>query len=231
MHADAGRDLLVVVVVAERVPQAEFAGRRQPCHHVGLRVELVVELRRAHAERAQVVGEHRLVLDLGVELAFEPDAGRVRAAKELVGNQAVVHAEPVRKLTLGASHGGQRRDAGTDGHEPIERPAQVARAHDLRRIALRGVRGPDVEVVAHLRREKPPREGREEFLQLDVLAQRNSLRVAEGVHVCLVEISLVQIPRVAEQAEIDLALVAVDEQEARRSECARGAWVSTAARR
>src|SRR6185436_11206210 len=98
--------------------------------------------------------------------------------------------------------------------EPIERPAQVAPAHDLRRIALRGVRRPDVEVVAHLRCEKPPRKGREEFLQLDVLTQRNSLRVAKGVVVCLVEISLVQIPRIAEQAEIDLALFGVDKQEA-----------------
>ena len=43
------------------------------------------------------------------------------------------------------------------------------------------VRRPDVEVVAHLWREEPPRERREELLQLDVLAQRNGVRVAEGV--------------------------------------------------
>ncbi len=214
VHADPRRDLLVIVVVAERVPQAELAGRRQPYDREGLRIHLVVELRRAHAERAQVVGEHRHVLDLGMELAFEPDAGGVRPPEELVGNQAVVHAEPVRELTLGAPHGGQRRDAGTHAHEPVEGPGQVARAHDLRRIALRGVRRPDVEVVAHLRREEPPRERREELLQLDVLAPLNGLRVAEGVDVGRVQIPLVQIPRVAEEPEIDLALVAVEQQEA-----------------
>ena len=214
VDADPGRDLLVIVVVAERVPQAELAGRRQPLDRVGLRVELVVELRRAHAERAQVVGEHRHVLDLGMELALEPDAGGVRPAEELVGNQAVVHAEPVRELTLRASHGGQRRDADTHAHEPVEGPGQVARADDLRRIALRCVRRPDVEVVAHLRREEPPRERREELLQLDVLAPLDGLRVAEGVDVGLVQIPLVQIARVAEEPEIDLALVAVEEQEA-----------------
>ena len=155
-----------------------------------------------------------LVLDLGMELAFEPDAGGVRPSEELVGDQAVVHAEPVRELPLGASHGGQRRDAGPHAHEPVEDPGQVARAHDLRRIALRCVRRPDVEVVAHLRREEPSRERREELLQLDVLALRNGLRVAEGVDVGLVQISLVQIPRVAEEPEIDLALVVVHEQEA-----------------
>ena len=59
VHADPRRDLLVIVVVAERVPQAELAGRRQPRDRERLRVEPVVDLRRAHAERAQVVGEHR----------------------------------------------------------------------------------------------------------------------------------------------------------------------------
>ena len=149
-----------------------------------------------------------------MELAFEPDAGGVGPAEEFVGNQAVVDAEPVRELTLGASHGGQRRDADADVHEPVEAPGEVARAHDLRRIALRCVRRPDVEVVAHLRREEPPRERREELLQLDVLAPLNGLRVAEGVDVGLVQIPLVQIPPVAEKPEIDLALLAVDEQEA-----------------
>ena len=95
VHADPRRDVLVIVVVAERVPQAELAGRRQPLDRVGLRVHPVVELRCAHAERAQVVADHRHVLDLGVELAFEPDAGGVGPTEELVGNQAVVHAEPV----------------------------------------------------------------------------------------------------------------------------------------
>ena len=149
-----------------------------------------------------------------MEFAFEPDAGGVRPPEELIGNQAVVHAEPVRELTLCASHGGQRRNAGTHAHEPVEGPGQVARAHDLRRIALRCVRRPDVEVVAHLRREEPPRERREELLQLDVLALRHGVRVAKGVDVGIVQIPLVQIARVAEQPEIDLALVAVEEQEA-----------------
>ena len=108
----------------------------------------------------------------------------------------------------------QRRDADADADEAVEGPGQVARAHDLRRVALRGVRRPDVEVVAHLRREEPARERREELLQLDVLAPLNGLRVAEGVDVGLVQVPLVQISSVAEEPEIHLALGVVDEQEA-----------------
>ena len=148
-----------------------------------------------------------------MELAFEPDARGVRPAKELVGNEAVVHAEPVRELPLRASHGGQRRDADTHAHEPVEVPGQVARAHDLRRITLRGIRRPDVEVVAHLRREEPARERREEFLQLDILSPLNGLLVAEGIDVGRVQVPLVQITAVAEKPEIDLALIAGEQQE------------------
>ena len=67
VHAEPGGDLLVVVVVAERAVEAKLAGRRQPLQHERLRVELVVELRRADAKRAQVVGEHRHVLELGLQ--------------------------------------------------------------------------------------------------------------------------------------------------------------------
>src|SRR4029450_1045856 len=70
------------------------------------------------------------------------------------------------------------------------------------------------EAVAHLRREEPPRERREELIELDVLAPLNGLRVAEGIDVGLVQIPLVQISPVGEKSEIDLALVAVEEQEA-----------------
>ena len=63
--AEPGGDLLVVVVVAERPVQAELSRRRQPLQHERLRVELVIELRRADAEDAQVVPEHRHVLELG----------------------------------------------------------------------------------------------------------------------------------------------------------------------
>ena len=52
-----------------------------------------------------------MYLSLRGDLAFEPHAVRVRASEELVGGQAVVDAEPVRELPLGAPHGRQRRDA------------------------------------------------------------------------------------------------------------------------
>ena len=104
VHGQAGGELLVVVEVAERALEAELARRGQPLQHERLRVEGVVELRRADAERAQVVAEHRHVLELRGELALEPDAGRVGAAEELVGDQAIVHAEPVGELALGAAH-------------------------------------------------------------------------------------------------------------------------------
>ena len=163
VHADPRRDLLVIVVVAERVPQAELAGRGQPLDRVGLRVHPVVELRRADAERAQVVGEHRHVLDLGLELAFEPDAGGVRAPEELVGDQAIVHAEPVRELTFGASHVGSDVMPTPTLTNRLKLQRQVAGADHLRRIALRWVRRPDVEVVAHLRLRNHPENGAKNF--------------------------------------------------------------------
>ena len=43
------RNLLVIVIVAERVPQAELASRRHPLHRVRLRIEPVIELCGAHA--------------------------------------------------------------------------------------------------------------------------------------------------------------------------------------
>jgi Protein of unknown function (DUF3011)/Amidohydrolase len=47
----------------------------------------------------------------------------------------VPHAEDaLLPLRLVVKHGGQRRDAGTHAHEPVEGPSQVARAHDLCRI-------------------------------------------------------------------------------------------------
>ena len=117
------------------------------------------------------------------------------------------------KLALGAAHGRQRRDADADGHKAVERVAQIAGADDLRRIALRRVRRPDIQVVAELRREEPAGERREELLQLDVLPQLHVLRVAEGVDVGRIEAPLIQIARVAEEPEVDLALLAVVEQE------------------
>ena len=134
--------------------------------------------------------------------------------EKLVGNQAVVDAEPVWELTFCASGAGERCDTDTHVHEPVEVPRDVARADNLGRVPLRCIRRPDVEVVAHFRREEPTGERREELLQLDVLAPLNGLRVAEGVDVGLVQIPLVQITPVGEEPEIYLALVTVEEQEA-----------------
>ena len=180
---------------------------------VRLRIELVVELRGAHAERAQIVPEHHVVLELCLELSLDPHARRVRASEELVGDQAIVDAQPVRELAFRAPCGGQGRDAGTDADIPVEAPCQVAGADDLGRIALRRVRRPDIEVVAKLRCEKPPGEWRKKLLQLDVLTPVDGVCIAERVDIGLIQIPLVQVPRVAEEPKIDLALLAVDEQE------------------
>ena len=147
------------------------------------------------------------------QLALEPHAVGVRPAEELVGGQSVVDAEPVRELTFGAARGRQRRDAETEGQEPVEGVAQVACADDLRRVTLRGVRRPDVQVVAELRREKPSRERREELRQLDVLLPQHVVRVAEVIDVRRIQAQLVEIPRVAEEPEVDLAFLAVEQQE------------------
>ena len=90
----------------------------------------------------------------------------------------------------------------------VEHVAQVAGADDLRRIALRRVRRPDVQVVAELRRQEPAGERREELRQLDVLPLLNRVLDAEGVRVGRVDVPLIEIARVAEEAEIDLALLA-----------------------
>ena len=108
---------------------------------------------------------------------------------------------------------GQAGDAGAEGHVPVEDVAEVAGADDLRGIALRGVRRPDIEVVAKLRRQEPAGERQEELVQLDVLAPLHGLHVAEGVGVGLVEALLIQIARVAEEPHVHLALLALDEQE------------------
>ncbi len=190
---DARRHLLVVVEVAERPEQAELARRRQPLQRVGLRVHLVVDLRRAHAEDAQVGGEHHVVFQLLEEIALRPDAVGVRAAEELVGDHPVVDAEPVRELPLGAADRRQRRDAGANRDEAIERVAQIAGADDLRRIALRRVRRPDVEVVAELRRHEPTGERRKELRELNVLPLLNGVRDAEGIRIRRVDVPLIEI--------------------------------------
>ncbi len=155
-----------------------------------------------------------MVLELGGDLALQPDAGRVGAAEELVRGQPVVDAQPVGELALGAAHAGKARDPGAKRHVAVEHVAQVAGAHHLRRVALRRVRGPDVEVVAELRRQEPAGERQEELVELDVLALLDRLGIAEGVHVGRVQSLLVQVARVAEEPDVDLALLPGDDPEA-----------------
>ena len=106
-------------------------------------------------------------------------------------------------------------------------------ADDLRRIALRRVRRPDVEVVAELRRQEPAGERQEELLQLHVLAPLHGLHVPERIDVGLVEALLIQIARVAEEPEVHLALVALDEQESDVGDVARApsSWAPACRRR
>ena len=163
------------------------------------------------------------------EIALHPDAVGVRAAEELVGDQPAVDAEPVRELSFGAAHGRQRGDAAAHRDETIEHVAQVAGADDLRRIALRRVRRPDVQVVAELRRQEPAGERREELRQLNVLPLLNGVRDAEGVGVGRVDVPLIEIAHVAEEPEVDFALLARRTAETRRWGRARAASPSSAA--
>ncbi len=100
MEAEPGGNFLMIVVITERPVESKLTGRRQPLEHEGLRVELVVQLRCADAKRAEVVGEHRHVLDLGLAFALQPEAGSVRSPEELVGDETIVDGEPVRELAL-----------------------------------------------------------------------------------------------------------------------------------
>ncbi len=154
-----------------------------------------------------------MYLTLRGELALEPEAGGVGAAEELVGRQSVVDAEPVGELALGAADAREARDAAAQRDVPVERVAQVAGAHHLRRVALGHVRGPDVQVVAHLRCQEPAGERQEELVELDVLALLDRLGVPEGVGVGRVQALLVQVAHVAEEPHVDLALLALDQQE------------------
>ena len=58
----------------------------------------------------RLLRDHRHVFELRRELALEPEAGRVGAAEELVGDQTIVHTQPVGELALGAAHARERRD-------------------------------------------------------------------------------------------------------------------------
>ena len=58
-----------------------------------------------------------------------------------------------------------------------------------------------------------PDEGEEELVELDVLALLHLVSVAEGVGVGRVETLLIEVARVAEEPHVDLALLALVEQE------------------
>jgi hypothetical protein len=98
------------------------------------------------------------------------------------------------------------------GDEAVPGPAQVAGANHLRRIALGRVGRPDVQVVTEPRIEEPARKRRKELRQLHVLATLHRFRVAEGVHVGLIDVPLIQVARVAEQTEVDLSFFTVEQQ-------------------
>ena len=94
----------------------------------------------------------------------------------------------------------------------VEDIADVPGADDLRRIALRRVRRPHVEVVTELRRQEPAGERQEELLQLRVLAPLHRVDVPECIRVGFVEAQLIEIARVAEKADVHLAEVVLDDQ-------------------
>ena len=66
VRAQPGGDHLVVVVIAKGPIKAKFTNG-QPIHHERLRIELVVKLRRADAQLAQIVADHRHVIELACD--------------------------------------------------------------------------------------------------------------------------------------------------------------------
>jgi hypothetical protein len=203
----------VLLVVAEGAEVAKLAGRRRPGELERLRVQPGRELRGADPQAAEAVSEHHRIREGRRELSPDPDAHRVRAAKELVRHRAVVHAEPVRKLVLVAPDGRQGAEPAAESDQVVEDVAEVSPAHHLTALARRRVRRPEPEGVAKLRVEKPAGEGQEHLVQLDVLPDVDGLRVAEIVDVGRVEPLLVQVAQVREETDVDQPLVALVDPE------------------
>ena len=136
--ADPGRDLLVVVVVAERFqrPNSPVAGNQTSMKDCVF--NLLSSARRSRPACSGCSRTSRCISAL-CGVALQPEAGRGRPAEELVGDQPVVDAKPVRKLSFGTPHGRQRGDAAAHSHKPLKLVAEVSGADDLRRIALRRV--------------------------------------------------------------------------------------------
>ena len=164
MHADAGRDLLVVVVVAERPDTGRT--RRSSAATAACTTACRILLSSCAALTPRML---RLVANIALYFNFSKRSpfSQTPFVYEPRKNSSAIRRSStpsqVRKLTLSAAHGRQRGDAGADRDEAVERVAQIAGADDLRRIALRRVRRPDVQVVAELRRQEPAGERREEL--------------------------------------------------------------------
>src|SRR6185436_10729362 len=112
-------------------------------------------------------------------LSLQPDAGRIRTSEEFIRDQTVVDAQPVRELPLGASHTGQTGDPRARGYVSVEHVAEIAGTDYLRRITLRRIGRPYVEVVPEFRGEKPAGKRQEELVQLKVFALFDVEGVAE----------------------------------------------------
>ena len=191
--------------VAETLAGPVLAGRRHPPQRTRHGVEVRIQLPGIHAELAQVVADHHAITQAVRDLARSPDAARVRATEELVRHRAVVHAQPVRKGVVGGPCRGQRTDAGGEADGIVEPVAEVAGDDDLGALPLAGVAGPGIEQVAEVRVEQPALEAQVDLLQLQVLAQVERPRAAEGIRVGALEGLLVEVSRVGEHAEIDFA--------------------------
>src|SRR4051812_3260644 len=129
----------MIVIITEGSEVTKFPRRGQVLNHVRLCVELVVELRCANTENAQIRGKHRLVLNLCLNFSLEPESGGVRSPEEFIGRQTIIDGEPVWELALGAPSGRKRGNTGAYGHEPIEDITQIPGADYLCGIPLRGV--------------------------------------------------------------------------------------------
>src|SRR5690349_4028487 len=115
MQPEARGHLLVVLEVAEAL--AEFSRCWFPHQRRRYRIEVIVELSRAHPEGAQVVADHRLVAQGRGDIALGPEAARIGRAEELVRHQAIVDTEPEWEITFGGTH--PRERGNTTGESEI----------------------------------------------------------------------------------------------------------------
>src|SRR5262249_28288844 len=98
-----------------------------------------VESGGAHAKRAQVVSDHRLISQALGNIALYPKPRCIRRAKELVGDHSAIDSEPEREVAFRAAHAWKRSDSTRQCQVLVKRVAYISSNDYLRSLALRWV--------------------------------------------------------------------------------------------